>query len=34
MLMSEPAFSMSHILASFGAVSESGLRRYTSIGAK
>jgi hypothetical protein len=34
MPMSEPAFSMSHILASFGAVSESGLRRYTSIGAK
>jgi hypothetical protein len=32
--MSEPAFSMSHILASFGAVSESSLQRYTSRGAK
>jgi hypothetical protein len=31
---SEPAFSMSHILASFGAVSESSLQRYTSRGAK
>jgi hypothetical protein len=32
--MSEPAFSMSHILASFGAVSESSLQRYTFRGAK
>jgi hypothetical protein len=34
MPMLEPAFSMSHILASFGAVSESSLQRYTSRGAK
>jgi hypothetical protein len=34
MPMSEPAFSMSHTLASFGAMSESGLQRYTSRGAK
>src|ERR1700722_16563206 len=32
--MSEPAFSMSHLLASFGAVSESTLQRYTFRGAK
>jgi len=32
--LSEPAFSMSHILASFGAVSESSLQRYTFRGAK
>src|SRR3984957_16773131 len=32
--MLEPAFSMSHLLASFGAVSESTLQRYTFRGAK
>ncbi len=32
--MSEPAFSMSHILASFGAMSESSVQRYTFRGPK
>jgi hypothetical protein len=32
--MAEPSLSMSRVLASFGAVSESTLQRYTSRGAK
>jgi hypothetical protein len=34
MPVTEPALSMSRVLASFGAVSESSLQRYTSRGAK